>query len=90
MNTENSKTSEPHKYRLTLADKLNLKGPNKNMTLANVSIYYKWNKTKSAYTNNKFNISATTWNDEFNLPDEHILFQTFKIILNTSLNNMKL
>ena len=55
------------------------------MTLANVSIYYKSNKTKSAYTNNKFNISATTWNDEFNLPDGHILFQTFKIILNTSL-----
>ena len=25
MNTENSKTNEPHKFRLTLADKLNLK-----------------------------------------------------------------
>ena len=29
MNTENSKTNEPHKFRLTLADKLNLKDPNK-------------------------------------------------------------
>ena len=40
MNTENSKTSEPHKFRLTLADKLNLKDPNKNMALADFTIYY--------------------------------------------------
>ena len=39
-NTENSKTNEPHRFRLTLADKLNLKDPNKNMVLANLSIYY--------------------------------------------------
>ena len=31
MNIENSKTNEPHRFRLTLADKLNLKDPNKNM-----------------------------------------------------------
>ena len=42
MNIENSKTSEPHKFRLTLADKLNLKDPNKNIELANLSIYYSW------------------------------------------------
>ena len=40
MNTENGKTSEPHKFTLTLADKLNLKDPNKNIALANLSIYY--------------------------------------------------
>ena len=40
INTENSKTNERHKFRLTLVDKLNLKGPNKNMALANLSIYY--------------------------------------------------
>ena len=39
MNTENSKTSEPHKFRLTLADKRNLKDPNKYIALANLSIY---------------------------------------------------
>ena len=38
MNTENSKTNEPHRFRL--ADKTNLKDPNKNMALANLSIYY--------------------------------------------------
>ena len=40
MNTENSKTNEPHRIGLTLTDKLNLKDPDKNMTLANLSIYY--------------------------------------------------
>ena len=30
MNTENSKTNEPLRFRLALADKLNLKIPNKN------------------------------------------------------------
>ena len=40
MNTENNKTSEPHKFKLDLTDKLNLKNPNKNMPLANLSIYY--------------------------------------------------
>ena len=39
MNTENSKTSEPHRFKLDLADNLNLKNPNKNMALANLSIY---------------------------------------------------
>ena len=48
---------------------MNLKNPNKNTTLANVSIYYTWKKIKSEYNNNKFKISAPTWNDEFNLPD---------------------
>ena len=28
MNTKNSKTDEPHKFRLSLAGKLNLKDPN--------------------------------------------------------------
>ena len=69
MNTENSKTNEPHRFRLSLADKVNLKDPSKNMALANLSIYYTWKNIKSAYSNNKFKISAPTWNDEFDLPD---------------------
>ena len=69
MNTENSKTSEPHRFKLDLTDKLNLKNPNKNMALANLSIYYTWKNIKSTYNNNKFKISAPTWNDTFDLPD---------------------
>ena len=69
MNTENSKTSEPHKFKLDLTDKRNLKNPNKNMALANLSIYYTQKHIKSEYNNNKFKISALTWNDTFDLPD---------------------
>ena len=69
MNTKNSKTSEPHRFRYNLTDKLDLKNPNKNMALANLSIYYTWKNVKSIYNNNKFKISAPTWNDAFDLPD---------------------
>ena len=31
MNTENSKASEPHRFKLDLTDKLNLKNPNINI-----------------------------------------------------------
>ena len=69
MITENSKTNESHKFRLDLADKPNLKNPKKNMALVNLSIYYNWNNIKSEYNNNKFKISAQTWNETFDLPD---------------------
>ena len=38
----NSGTKEPNKFIYQITDKLNLKNPNKNMTLANSSIYYTW------------------------------------------------
>ena len=69
MNTKNSKTNEPQRFRLSLVDKLNLKDPNKNMALANLSIYYTWKNIKSAYNNNKCKISAPTRNNTFDLPD---------------------
>ena len=69
MNTENSKANEPHRFRLSLADQRNLKNPNKNIALGNLSIYCAWKNIKSAYNNNKFEISAPTWNDTFDLPD---------------------
>ena len=36
---------------------------------SNLSIYYTWKDIKSSYKNNKFKISAPTWNDEFELPN---------------------
>ena len=39
------------------------------MALANLSIYYTLKNVKSIYNNNKFEISAPTWNDTFDLPD---------------------
>ena len=69
MNTDNSGTNEPHRFKLDLADKLNLKNPSKNMGLANLSIYYTWTNIKSEYNKNKFKISAPTGNDTFDFPD---------------------
>ena len=69
MNTENSKTNEPHRFKLNLADKLNLKNPNKNVALVNLSIYYAWENIKSEYSNNKFKIYTPIWNETFDLPD---------------------
>ena len=69
MNNENSETNETQRFTLSLADKLNLKDTSKNMALANLSIYYTWKNIKLAYNNNKFKISAPTWNDTFELSD---------------------
>ena len=68
MNIENSRTSEPNRFKLNLTDKLNLKNPNKNMILAKLRIYYiyyTYANIKSEYNNNKFKISTPTWNDTF-------------------------
>ena len=69
MNTANSKTKHSNKFVYNFTDKLNLKNPNKNIALANVSIYYTWKNGKSDYNNNKLKISAPTWNDTFDVPD---------------------
>ena len=69
MNSENSKTSDPHRLLLNLPDKINSKRNDKHVALSNLSIYYMWKNFKKLYTNNKFKISASTWNDEFELPD---------------------
>ena len=65
VNTLNSKTNEFNKFIYQFTDKLNLK----NMALATLSICYTRKNIKSEYNNNKFKISAPTWNDTFDLPD---------------------
>ena len=69
MNSEISKTPEPHILILKLTDKLDLRRGEKIIALSDISIYYTWRNIKSSYNNNKFKISAPTWNDEFELPD---------------------
>ena len=90
MNTENSKTNEPHRYKLILEDKLNLKNPNKNMTLANLSIYYTWKNNKSAHNNDKFKISAPTWNDEFDLFNRSYCISDIQNYFEYIINNIRL
>ena len=69
MNSENSKTSKLHVLILKLTNKLDLRIGEKIIALSNLSIYYTWKNIKSSYNNNKFKISAPTWNDKFELPD---------------------
>ena len=69
MNSENSKTSKSHILKLKLTYKLDLRLDRKVVAISNLSIYYTWKNIKDTYNNNKFKISAPTWNEEFKLPD---------------------
>ena len=68
MNSDNSKASKPHIFKLKQTSKLDLRIGKKVIALSNLSIYYTWKNIKSSY-NNKFKISPSTWNEEFKLPD---------------------
>ena len=69
INSENSRTSEYYVLVLKVTDKLDLRNQ-KSVALSNRSIYCKWKNVKSSYNDNKFKISAPTWSDEFEVPDE--------------------
>ena len=69
MNSENSKTSDPHRLLLNLSDKINLRRSDKYVALSNLSVYCTWKNIKRSYKNTKLKISAPTWNEEFELPD---------------------
>ena len=90
MNTGDSKTNEPLRVRLALSDKLNLKDPNKNMALANLSIMYTWKALNlHIITTNLIYLPQAGMMNLIYLMDQ-ILFQTFKIVLIILLKNMKL
>ena len=69
INSENSKTPKPHVLTLKLTNILDLRLGEKVIALSNLSIYYTWKNRKSLYNNNKFEISAPTWNNKFELPN---------------------
>ena len=58
----------PHTLKLKLTSKLDLRLGEKVIALSKLSIYYTLKNIKSSYNNNKFKISAPTWNKEFKLP----------------------
>ena len=68
-NSENSRTPEPHILILKFTNELDLRIGKNVIALSNLSIYYTWKNIKVSYNNNKFIISAPTWDDEFELPD---------------------
>ena len=81
-NTENSKKNEPYRFRLTLADKPNLKDPNKNITNGEIiSLHVTTINLKSLLQLGMMNLTCLM---------DHSLFQTFRIISSRLLKNMKL
>ena len=91
MNSDNSKTSHPYSLLLKLEGKINLNKNDKYVVLSNFSIYYTWKSIKKSYKNNKFEISAPKWDEEFELPDgsysvsdiQDIRYSVSEITLNT-------
>ena len=75
---------------LNVTDKIDLQRGEKGIALSNLSIYYTWKNMKSSYNNNEFKISAPTWNDRFELPDEPCFLSDIQDYLSmSSYNNNK-
>ena len=81
MNSQNSQTSKPHSLILKFTDKLDLRKGENRIALSNISIYYTWKNIKSSYHHNE------TIN--LNYLMGHILYQIFKITLNTFKKNIE-
>ena len=85
MNFANSKTSDCHRLLLNLLDKVKLKRKDQYVALSNLSLYYTWKNIKKSYK--KINLKIQLWHGmkSLNYLIDHILYQIFKINLNTSL-----
>ena len=69
MNSKNGKLSYPHRLLLNVTDNIDVRRKDKYIALSNLSIYYTQKNIKKSYKNNKFKISAPTWNEEFESSD---------------------
>ena len=87
INTENSKTNEPHKLVLNLSQRLGIKSSNEHVALQ--PFITRGKIQENSNKNNKLKIIAPTWMMSLNYQMVPILFQIFKIISSTSLKSMK-
>ena len=69
MNSENIKASDLHRMLFSFSNETDLKENDKYVALSNLCISYTCKKIKNSYKNNKFKISALTWNKKFALPE---------------------
>ena len=67
MNSQNSETSDLLRISLNLSDRIDLNRSDKYVTLSSLIIYYTWKNTKKSCSNNKFKISKSTWDEQFEL-----------------------
>ena len=82
MNSKNSKTNEPNRFKYDLIDKLDLKNPNKNMALANLSIYYTWKMLNQLTTIISLKYQHLLGMKHLIYLMDRIIYQKYKIILN--------
>ena len=82
VNSENSKTSDPHRLLLNLPNKIDLRRKDKYIALSNLSIYYTWKNMKKSHKiiNLKYQLRYEMKN--LNCLIDQILYQIFKNILN--------
>ena len=89
MNTENSKTNEPHTFVLDLSQRLDLRSSVKHVALQNLSIYCAWENERKQYKNNKLKIIAPILNVEFELPDGSYSTSDIQNYIEYIIKNMK-
>ena len=89
INTENSKTNEPHKFVLNSSQRLDLRSSDKHVSLKNLPIYYTLKNIRKLYKNSKLKIITTTRNDEFDLPDGSYCISDIQDYLEFINKNMK-
>ena len=77
MNSENSRTSDPHRLLLNLTDKVHLRRKDKYIALSNLSIYY---TNPIRIINSKLQPQHGV--KSLNYLIDHIRYQIFNIILN--------
>ena len=82
MNSENGKTSDPHRLLLNLSDKIVIVINNKYVALSHLGIYYTWKNIKKSYKNNEFKYQLQHGIKNLHYLMNHILYQIFKNILN--------
>ena len=89
MNCEKRKTSDPHRLLLNLTDKINLKRSDKYVPLLNLRIYYTWKNIRNHTKTINLKYLGQRGMKNLNYLMQHILHQTFKIILSISSKTMK-
>ena len=69
MNTEKSKTNEPHKFVLNFSQTLDLRSSDKSLLFKIYLFISRVKNIRKQYTNNKLKMIAPTWKDEYELPN---------------------
>ena len=82
MNSKNSKTNEPNRFKYDLIDKLDFKNPNKNMALANLGFI-----TLGKMLNHLIITINLKYQHQLGMKHltclmDRIIYQKYKIILN--------